>query len=452
VLVPLITACITSAVLVNVPTMLDAPLAVRWGLVLAMSTVALVVSHGALSRLLPLAALLELSIQFPGPAPTRLEVAKDAGNTRKLQEVVTRAQRGDPLVDMADAAAARDIISLVAALSMHDAATRGHSDRVRTYTDLIANQMGLHGADREHLRWAALLHDVGKLAISAGVLNKTGKLTEEDWTQIRRHPAAGAHMASPLRSWLGSWAATIAQHHERYDGAGYPRGLKGDEINLGARIVAVADAFDVMTASRSYRKPMSRDAALRELASCSGSQFYPRVVRAMLSVSTPRLRWAMGPLSWLGASPFLAASQGALAVASQASAGALVAGTVIMAGPAAAALPGTTAATSPTPTQTSWGHHHVTTGSSSTPQQSTSRTSPTTRATPTATPSAAPTHTPKPKQTPPGNPSPSPTKTKPTRAPTPTPAPSPSKTGHGNGGGGKGGGNGHGKPTPTPTP
>jgi hypothetical protein len=294
-LLPFGAACLTSAVLVRVPALATAHTLARWVLVLAGATVVMAVTHRSLARLLPLAALLELSVQFPGPAPSRLAVARDAGDTAKLRRIVARAQRGDRLVDLADAEAARDILVLVAALRSHDAQTRGHSERVRVFTDLIAAQMSLNDEDREHLRWAALLHDVGKLSVPSVVLNKTTPLDETDWQLIRGHPAAGGRIAAPLGSWLGGWLTTIEQHHERYDGTGYPRGLRGDQICLGARIVSVADAFDVMTAARSYRKPIGREAALRELKECSGTHFDPRVVRAMLAVSTPRLRLAMGP-------------------------------------------------------------------------------------------------------------------------------------------------------------
>ena len=204
-----------------------------------------------------------------------------------------------------------------------------------SYAVLIAEQLHIAGSDRDHLRWAALLHDVGKLSVPSVVLTKTERLNESDWRFLRGHPAAGAEIAQPLHDWLGSWTDTIGQHHERFDGTGYPYGLAGEQICLGARIVAVADAFDVMTAARSYRKPVGRTAALRELADCSGTHFDPRVVRAMLAVSTPRLRIAMGPLSWLGAAPMLAATQGAATVAAQATAGVLVAGAMVVSGPAA---------------------------------------------------------------------------------------------------------------------
>ncbi len=154
--------------------------------------------------------------------------------------------------------------------------------------------------------WASLLHDIGKLTIASGLLNKPAKPTEEEWAELRRHPLAGAELASPLLDWLGEWGDVIVQHHEMYDGSGYPYGLQGEQISYGARIVSVADAFDVMTAARAYRRPVSRAAARRELVRCSGNQFDPAVVRAMISVSAPRLRRAQGVVAWLSEVPVLA--------------------------------------------------------------------------------------------------------------------------------------------------
>src|SRR5207237_8967252 len=104
-------------------------------------------------------------------------------------------------------------------------------------------------AERARLGWAALLHDCGKVMVDANVLNKASSLADAEWAAIRRHPDEGARIAEPLHDWLGEWSLAIAQHHERWSGSGYPRGLAGDEISLAARIVAVADSFDAMTSA-----------------------------------------------------------------------------------------------------------------------------------------------------------------------------------------------------------
>ncbi|MDQ1424928.1 MAG: hypothetical protein QOD72_2426, partial [Acidimicrobiaceae bacterium] len=179
-------------------------------------------------------------------------------------------------------------------------------ERVRAYTALIAEELKLPAEEIEKLRWAGLLHDLGKLEVPSGILNKKGALDDHEWELVKAHPAAGARIAAPLAGWLGDAFRAIAEHHERWDGAGYPQNLAGEDISLGGRIVSVADAFDVMTAARSYKRPNSPSWARAELVRCAGTQFDPVVVRAFLNVSLGRLRWTMGPLSWIAQLPLLA--------------------------------------------------------------------------------------------------------------------------------------------------
>jgi putative nucleotidyltransferase with HDIG domain len=193
-------------------------------------------------------------------------------------------------------------------LAAHDSRTRGHCERVRVYNDLLAEQLGLSRADRDRLRWAALIHDIGKLKVSHRLLNKPGQPTVEEWAILRAHPARGAEIVAPLGQWLGPWAKAIEQHHERWDGTGYPRGLTGVDINLGARIVAVADAFEVMTSLRPYGRPVTADSARAELAACAGTHFDPLVVRAFLDISIGPLRRAMGLALLLAQVPLLGRS------------------------------------------------------------------------------------------------------------------------------------------------
>jgi HD-GYP domain-containing protein (c-di-GMP phosphodiesterase class II) len=254
-------------------------------------------------RLLPLAALLKLSLAFPDRAPSRFRVARQAGNTRVLRDRVAHARAAGVADD--PARAAEEILGLVAALAAHDRKTRGHSERVRGFTDLLADELAIPQADRDRLRWAALLHDIGKLEVPAATLNKAGKPDPKEWEQLKRHPLEGQRIVGGLLPWLESWGAVIAQHHERFDGAGYPNGLAGEQIHLGARIVSVADSFEVMTAARSYKRPMTPPAARRELAACAGKQFDPMVVRAMFSISLGRLWWRVGPASWIAQVPFM---------------------------------------------------------------------------------------------------------------------------------------------------
>ena len=170
---------------------------------------------------------------------------------------------------------------------------------------MIAKELRLSRDEVDRLHWAALLHDVGKLEVPTEILNNPGRPSDEEWQYIRSHPELGARLAEPLRAWLGEWTDAISDHHERWDGKGYPHGSEGDGISLAGRIVAVADVFDVITSARSYKEPGSAGAARDEIARCAGAQFDPRVVRAFLSISLGRLRLAMGPLSWLAQAPVL---------------------------------------------------------------------------------------------------------------------------------------------------
>jgi putative nucleotidyltransferase with HDIG domain len=309
------------------------------------STVATAIAERIGKRFLPLALLFRLSLVFPDRAPSRFVMARGAGNIRQLERRIREAR--DHGVDPEPAKAASQILALVAALSAHDRKTRGHSERVRAFTDLVAGELNLSESDRDRLRWAALLHDVGKIHVPARILNKPGRPDAEEWKRLQAHPAMGARIAEPLMAWLGPWGNAIEQHHERYGGGGYPHGLAGDEIALAARVVSVADSFEVMTAARSYKKPMSVPAARRELAACAGEQFDPAIVRAFLNVSLGRLWWAVGPMSWTALAPILGPVQragGQLAAAAKGATAAAIVGTAgflpVISGTAAASDPG----------------------------------------------------------------------------------------------------------------
>jgi putative nucleotidyltransferase with HDIG domain len=317
------------------------------GLVVS-STIATALAERIGKRFLPLAMLLRLSLVFPDRAPARFAMARGAGNVRVLEQRIREAREQG--VDHEPARAAEQILALVAALSAHDRKSRGHSERVRAFTDLAAGELRLPEADRDRLRWAALLHDIGKLHVPARILNKPGRPDAREWETLQAHPAAGARIASPLLSWLGPWGNAIEQHHERFGGGGYPRSLAGEEISFAARIVSVADSFEVMTASRSYKKPMSVPAARRELAACAGEQFDPAIVRAFLNVSLGRLWWTVGPASWTALLPVLGPMQragGQIAAAAKGAAAAIVVGAAgllpMINGTAAASPPSTSA-------------------------------------------------------------------------------------------------------------
>ena len=142
--------------------------------------------------------------------------------------------------------------------------------------------------------------------MSPEILNKPGRPTEDEWEQLRAHPLYGETLVAPLREWLGDWADAVGYHHERWDGAGYPRGVAGAEIPLAGRIVAITDVFDVITSARSYKESSSLAEARTEITRCSGTQFDPRLVRAFVNMSLGRMRLVIGPLSWLTHAPILA--------------------------------------------------------------------------------------------------------------------------------------------------
>jgi putative nucleotidyltransferase with HDIG domain len=306
-LLPMVASIASTAVLVRlVPRPAGITAAVLWwaGVFVAASVVLLAVDRAA-RRLLPLAAMLQLSLAFPDQTPSRLSVALRAGSTSTLERRLDDLRSGQ--MDGQPAQAATTILSLAASLSAHDRRTRGHSERVRALAEVLGRELHLSGRDLEQLRWAALLHDIGKLQVAQRVLNKPGTPDEAEWRQLRRHPVEGERLVEPLRHWLGPWADAVRDHHERWDGTGYPAGLAGEEISHAGRIVAVADAFETITATRPYKRPLSPEAARAELARSAGTHFDPAIVRAFLGISVRRLRLIMGPLAWLGALPFTGA-------------------------------------------------------------------------------------------------------------------------------------------------
>lgn len=171
--------------------------------------------------------------------------------------------------------------SLVAAIEAKDAYTRGHSQRVAEYAGKIAEEMGQPDKDIEMIRFAALLHDLGKIGVDRKILNKPGALTMEEYALVKQHPELGAQILSGI-AFLDDAVPAIASHHERPDGAGYGQGLPGDSIPMMARILAVADCFDAMTSVRPYRPGLTTEEAVAELVANCGSQFDPDVVRAFL--------------------------------------------------------------------------------------------------------------------------------------------------------------------------
>jgi putative nucleotidyltransferase with HDIG domain len=174
------------------------------------------------------------------------------------------------------------IRALAAALDARDPYTAGHSERVSTVSVMMGRVMHLDATELEVLRLGALLHDIGKIGVADEILRKNGPLTTAEFEQIKRHPGLGARILRQV-PFLAPHLAIVELHHERPDGRGYPYGLRAADIPLAARIVHVADAFDAMTSARAYRAARAASEAFEELERCSGTQFDPACVEALLA-------------------------------------------------------------------------------------------------------------------------------------------------------------------------
>jgi len=174
------------------------------------------------------------------------------------------------------------IKSLVFALEAKDKYTAGHSGRVTEVAVAIGQELGLSEDKLEDLRWGSLLHDVGKIAVDPAVQNKPGRLTDEEYRHIMAHAQVGRRIVRPVAN--ESVVNIIRHHHDRYDGTGLDQTIRGEEIPLGARIVAVADTFDAMTSDRPYRTATSADQAIAEIKRCAGTQLDPTIVSAFLRI------------------------------------------------------------------------------------------------------------------------------------------------------------------------
>jgi HD-GYP domain-containing protein (c-di-GMP phosphodiesterase class II) len=187
------------------------------------------------------------------------------------------------------------IRSLLSALRSHDPYTYCHSLRTVRLSVLLGRACGIDTHRRLRvLSLGALAHDLGKILIPGGVLHKEGRLTAEEWEAVRQHPLDGARMLVGVAASEGV-CRVAAEHHERWDGRGYPSGLSGDRIDFNARVVAVADAFDAMTSERPYRPPVGYEEAAAELERCAGTQFDPEVVRTFLRAPRTLLEAVIRP-------------------------------------------------------------------------------------------------------------------------------------------------------------
>jgi HD-GYP domain-containing protein (c-di-GMP phosphodiesterase class II) len=173
------------------------------------------------------------------------------------------------------------VLVLAETLDMRDASTARHSETVGRYAKQIAIELGMSAREVERVYLAGMLHDIGKIGISDTILQKPGKLTDAEWDEMRKHPELGSRILDGAR--LEDISAWVRAHHERPDGRGYPLGLNDEEIPMQAKILAVADSYEAMTAERVYKAPMPEEAAREELLRCAGSQFDPSVVLAFVN-------------------------------------------------------------------------------------------------------------------------------------------------------------------------
>jgi HD-GYP domain-containing protein (c-di-GMP phosphodiesterase class II) len=173
--------------------------------------------------------------------------------------------------------------AFVSSLEAKDTYTRGHSERVADYARLLAQTCGFKRRDLDMVVFGGMLHDIGKIGVSEGILNKPAPLTPEEWRVVRGHPEMGARIVTHIE-YLAPAVPMILHHHERIDGRGYPHGLTGDDIELGARIVTVADSFDAMTTHRPYRRAMDVAQASKLLRAHAGRQFDTQIVETFLGL------------------------------------------------------------------------------------------------------------------------------------------------------------------------
>lgn len=204
-------------------------------------------------------------------------------NAHLYEQAKQQAEALNSLVLQLEHAYDSTLVALSAALDARDQSTEGHTQRVTACTIALAKHIGVAQAELLHIERGALIHDIGKIGISDSILHKPGPLTTEEWVEMKKHPELG-HQILKAIPFLQEEALIALSHHERYDGRGYPRGLAGEEIPLGARLFAVADALDAIVSDRPYRKARSFREAREEIQRNSGTQFDPRVVETFLNI------------------------------------------------------------------------------------------------------------------------------------------------------------------------
>ncbi|HKR13658.1 MAG TPA: HD domain-containing phosphohydrolase [Pyrinomonadaceae bacterium] len=217
-----------------------------------------------------------------------LVVAKRRYENHLEELVEQRTIELDRALNSLEAAYRSTLKALTSALETRDSETHGHSERVVSYSLRLGREYGLSSEEMKSLEFGSLLHDIGKIGVPDAILRKPAKLTEEEWERMREHPLHGQQILRGIEFLQGA-ARVVAQHHEKWDGTGYPIGLSGEDIDVCARIFAVADAFDAITSDRVYRRGKTYEAAAQELDDWAGRQFDPKVVEAFHRV--PKEDW-----------------------------------------------------------------------------------------------------------------------------------------------------------------
>lgn len=219
-----------------------------------------------------------------------LVVAKQRYENHLEELVEQRTAELDRALNSLEGAYRSTLKALTAALETRDSETHGHSERVVSYSLRLGREYGLNSEQMKSLEFGSLLHDIGKIGVPDSILRKPAKLTEEEWVRMREHPVHGQQILRGIEFLQGA-ARVVAQHHEQWDGSGYPLGLRAEEIDICARIFAVADAFDAITSDRVYRRGKSYEAAAQELDDWAGRQFDPKIVEAFHRV--PKEDWEL---------------------------------------------------------------------------------------------------------------------------------------------------------------
>ncbi len=217
-----------------------------------------------------------------------LVVAKQRYENHLEELVEQRTAELDRALNSLEGAYRSTLKALTAALETRDSETHGHSERVVSYSLRLGREYGLSSAEMKALEFGSLLHDIGKIGVPDSILRKPAKLTEEEWVRMREHPLHGQQILRGIEFLQGA-SRVVAQHHEKWDGTGYPLGLRNEEIDICARIFSVADAFDAITSDRVYRRGKPYEAAAQELDDWAGRQFDPKIVEAFHRV--PKSDW-----------------------------------------------------------------------------------------------------------------------------------------------------------------